>query len=66
MSTTRLIVGFILASIIEGSFMAALLQDDTIRNTPYVVATATIVSAIGVYGGILAIMNWIFKGDSFS
>lgn len=53
------VAGFIVASSIEGAFIAAILQADAVKENTFLRAMIFIVSAIAIYGVVFGIAHLV-------
>jgi len=51
------VVGFIVASGLEGAFIAAILQADAVKENTFLRAMIILVSTVVIYGGVLGLAH---------
>jgi biotin transporter BioY len=53
------VVGFIVASGIEGAFTTAMLQSDVVKDNTFLRAMILLVAAVVIYGGVLGLAHLV-------
>ena len=53
------VVGFIVASGLEGAFTAAILQAEAVKENSFLRAMIILVSTLVIYGGVLGLAHYI-------